>query len=415
MIRAFTAATALALLAGCGPGTPTATSSATKETIRADAGCEVARLPSPLRQTLVLLDARAIQPSQNAREFVERNAPLRDMLLAIADPSRIQSSGVTALRERVSIGIVPIDGSPAQQVFTGCPPGLSATELAEARKTSSSVSEFFTGDVTSKFQKQADAFNEQLIGGLNAAGNRAVGGTPDGTIAQSRFLSGVRSSRALFDVKDKALRLILLSDFSALDPAGGFAEGLAAGRAAGGRFALAEVDVVAPAGKAPAHAEFLRGWFLGQSAHLASVAAGRVGTATPPPARLRAFVGTAAYPGGAESVDIRIGDDGNGKLAASWLTLKGTPDRATPMTGTITCQEPDRCTIRSDDGGFAQAWNPNPGATAAFDSEWPFAGMRNFAFDQKGVRLTGKISDDGIYIGNDTARDSIAIDAAAKR
>jgi len=402
----------LALAACDDPGKGTGSS---HETIRAEAGCDMQGLGKPLRLTVVFIDARTLQRTADATEFAAKNAAMRDLILSIADPGRIQSSGVTAFRESVSIAVVPADGSPGQLVFVGCPPGLSATELAEAKSKSSAVGEFFTGDAQSKLDAQAELFTRQLIGALTAAGDRAGGGAPGGAIAASTFLTGVRSSQALLDAKDRALRLILISDFSPLSGSGGFAEGVAAGQAAGGRFGLAEVDVVAPAGKAVVHKDFLRGWFLAQGANLVSAGAGRVAVATPVPRRLWRFEGSAAYPGRNEPIAIRIGDDGAGKLAGAWLTLRGTPDRATPMTGTITCIGADRCTVQSDDGGFAQAWNPAPSAKADFKSEWPFGGMRSFAFDLASDRLTGKVSDDSVYIGPDTNKNSIAITAVAKR
>jgi hypothetical protein len=408
--------TALALLTvsvgGC--GTDSSGPKQSTELIRAEAGCEMPGLSTPLRQTVVFLDARAIQPSADAKEFGEKNAALRDLLLSIADPGRIQSSGVTAFRERVSIAVVPADGSSAQLVFMGCPPGLSAPELADARKKSSAVGEFFTGDAASKLSDQSEAFTRQLIGALTAAGARAGGGTPNGAIADASFLTGVKSTQALLDAKDHMLRLILIADLSPLSSSGGFSEGVTAGRAAGGRFGLAEVDIVAPAGKPVSHKEFLRGWFLAQGANLASAGSGRVALATPVPRHLWRFEGQAAYPGRQEAVAIRVGDDGAGKLAGAWLTLRGTPDRATPMTGTITCSAADRCSIQSDDGGFAQAWNPAPGGEPKFESLWPFGGMRSFAFALAGDRLTGTVSDDSVYIGPDTNRNSIAIAATTK-
>lgn len=411
--HAWAAAMGLALaLAGCKSTTGMVAGS--PDVIRAEDGCDVPGLSAPLRQTVVMLDARAIQPSASAAEFVARNSGLRDLLLSIAEPGRIQSSGVTAMRERVTIAIVPLDGSPAQQIFTGCPPGLSAAELAEARNSSSAMGEFFTGSVADKFASQGEAFSLKLIGGLNAAGMRAAaGGTPTGAIDHAPFLAGVAASRALMETKNNSLRLILVTDLSAFAPAGGFLEGLAAGRAAGGQLSLAQVHLVAPAGRPVAHKAFLQGWLLGQGAQLASAGAGRVATVTAPPRRLWSFQGTVAYPTGGEPVVLRIGDDGAGKLAGAWLTMRGTPDRSTPMTGTIACSVADHCTIQSDDGGFAQVWNPKPGAEPSFGNDWPFAGMRRFAFELRGNQLTGKVYDDDVHIG-DSDRNALAIEATRR-
>jgi hypothetical protein len=172
--------------------------------------------------------------------------------------------------------------------------------------------------------------------------------------------------------------------------------------------------LVTPPGRAPAHKAFLEGYFLAQAANLVSYSPGRVGRPTSPPMRLSTFVGEAAYPERKEAVLIRLGADADGKLSGSWLTLRGTPDRPTPMTGRITCSG-EQCRIESDDGGFAQAWSDGPAGAPSFNGDWPFAGMRNFSFAVDGQRISGRVYDDAVYIGEDTTKNSIAVNGMKKK
>jgi hypothetical protein len=407
------AAMLLPLLAACdsqgtdGPRSP--------EVIRAMEYCDGEGLTPPLRHTTVFLDARLLEKSKDAAEFAAKNAAMRDIILSIAEPRRIQTSGVTALRERVTIVVVPSDGSPAQPVFEGCPPGLSAQEIAREQAKGSSLSEFVSGDITRTLDKQADAFTRQLIGGLNAAGARAEGGpVPASPIEQSPFLAAVRASKGLFEMEDQLQRLILVSDFTRLTVPDDRQSGIKSGQAAAGSFNHAEVHLVTPSGRALAHKAFLQGYFLAQAGRLASYSAGRVGTPTSPPTRLSTFIGEAAYPERKEAVLIRLAADADGKLSGSWLTLRGTPDRATPMTGRMTCGA-DQCRVESDDGGFAQTWSYSPSGAPRFDGEWPFAGMRNFSFVVSEGRISGRVYDEAVYIGEDTSRNSIEISGVRKR
>ena len=188
---------------------------------------------------------------------------------------------------------------------------------------------------------------------------------------------------------------------------GRFNERLAAGPSASGRLGL-----VVPAGRPVAHADFVRGWLLGQGALLVSADAGRVTGTTAPPRRFPFLEGQAACPSRAEPIAIRLGDDVAGKLAGSWLILRGTSDRATPMTGTITCaQGTDRCEIQSDEGGFARGWGG--GGPTRYDRAWAFGGMRTFRFTPDGGRLSGRVFDDGVHIGN-LKSNGITISAQAK-
>ena len=206
---------------------------------------------------------------------------------------------------------------------------------------------------------------------------------------------------------------MLSSDLSGLDLPQGHGPtirkaGIGAGRKAGAELAQADIHVILPSGKSVGGKDFFEAYWLAQGARLLSYAPDKVANVAASPVRLWRFAGQVAYPSGPELADIRIGEDGKGKLTASWLTLLGTPSFAVPMTGSILCSGAD-CTIRSDKGGFAQAWSDAPGGEPEFRNDLPFGGMRSFALKILGDRLTGQASGEGVYVGADQSRKGIAI------
>jgi hypothetical protein len=408
------------LVGGCGSD-PSSSTGSGDGLIRAEAACDLKGLVAPLRQTVILVDARAIHKVKDAAEFA-KNVDFRDLVLSIADPVKAVDSGTTAPRERIIIAVVPSDGSAASTAFTGCLPGLSADELAKANSEQSALGSAFSSSPAGQIEKDAAAFRLRLIGGMVAAAGKADGApsTQRGPIDGLTFLQGVRSSRALLDSRNKTQRLVLISDLSGAEVGsigadGPFAAGAAAGNRAGGDFALSEIHVALPKGRVSPDREFLRGYFLAQQGLLVSSAAGRIGPPTPAPIRVRRFAGEVAYPSGPQLTDIRIGEDAKGNLAGSWLTLLGDPRFAVPLTGQISCARPDSCRVASDNAGFAQIWTGKTGGPPSFSNQLPFGGMRNFDLRIEGDRLTGRAFDPDVYLGADKSKNSIAISAAQKQ
>lgn len=412
------------LLGGCGgDGAGSGSTTAPHEAIRADAACVQQGLEAPKRQTVILVDAKAIQKAADAIEFTARDPAFRDLVLSIADPEKGVNGGLSVPRERVTIAVVPSDGSAAEIAFSGCIPGLSQDELASATAKQSLLGSVFTSGTAGQVDKAIEAFRTQLIGGLVAAAGRADG-TPSaqsGPVAASRFLQGVRASRTLWDAKDSVPRLILVSDLSALDLVdehskdSALDQGIAAGRTAGGDLGLAEVHVVLPAERPIPDQNFLRGYFLAQNGALASTSVGRVVSSPPPPRRLWRFAGEAAYPSGAVPLDVRLGDDGSGKLTASWVTVLSDPRFAIPLSGQIACASTDRCKVTSDSGGFAQIWAGSTPNAPKFDANLPFGGMRSATLEIAGDKLTGRASDDAVTVGKDDSQNWIGIKATTKQ
>lgn len=391
--------------------------------IRSEAYCSKTGLAAPLRQTFILIDAKVLKKAEMATDFATRNAFVRDLGLAFANPALALASGLSDPRERISILLVPTDGSPAQLMFTGCIPGLSSDEEAAARAGNSSLGEFFTGDALSGMAKDAEQFQISMIGGLTAAAKRGAETLEPqtGPIAASTLFSAIRASRGVLEPpKGTIARYVIVTDLSAAtfeSPESSDTprkQGQAAGFKAGGDFGLSDVMVVQPEGAAPKGKDYLEGFLLAQGGRLVSYSSGKPMAGERAPKAVRYFEGEAAYPGRSERLILRIADDGKGNLSSSWLTLLGGVNKPIPLTGQISCSSPTICKVTSDDKGFAQIWSPQPGGEPEFINELPFAGMRNFAFEIQGKELKGEASDPMVQIGNDGSKSSIAIKAGAR-
>lgn len=408
-------------LTGCDDTNPPIGTST--ETIRAEAYCDKPGLTAPLRQTYILIDAKVVKKAELGPEFAERNTFMRDLGLAFTNPAFALASGLSDPRERITILLVPADGSPAQTVFTGCIPGLSADEEASARAGNSGFAEYFTGDALSAMAKDADQFQLAVVGGLANAAKSGVE-TPEpqtGPIAASSLFSAIRASRGVLDPpKGTLARYVIVTNLSAAsfeDPESTDTpqtQGRDAGFKAGGDFGLSDVMIVQPEGTPPKGKEFLEGFFLAQGGRLVSYSSGKPAAGGRAPNTVRYFEGEAAYPGRSERVTLRIANDGKGNLTSSWLTMLGGINKPIPLTGQISCSSPTICTISSDDKGFAQAWSPQPGGEPEFANDLPFGGMRNFSFAIQGKDLKGEASDPMVQIGNDDAKSAIAIIATER-
>ena len=390
--------------------------------------CELAGLPKPMRQTIILLDSRAVASSADAAEFATKNRAIRDLIMSVVDPDQATSSGVTAPRERVTIGVLPSDGSPAILAFTGCLPGMTPDELQAARDQVGALKEWTTGDVETKLSDLKDGFRKSMLAGLMSVAGKADGssGAESGQVEQAKLFESLRNSQSILrkthDFDNLAQRLVVYSDVTGLKmpvamegaAASLRKQGIAAGKRSGGDFGLSEIVLVAPEGRAPANREFFEGYVLAQGGVLTAYSSGKVSAISPAPGQLWNFTGTADYPSRKESIRVRIGTDGAGKLVSSWLTLVGDPvNRSTPLSGRIECSGDRRCKVVADDGGFSQAWGPSPGGDPEFASEMPFGGMRMFEFSLSGKALTGKVYDEAVIISDD-GKNSIQVTAESK-
>lgn len=415
--------TALGLpLASCGSGT-SGHSTSSGGLIRVEQYCKMGSFEPSLRQTFILIDAKVLKQAKQATEFAQSNGFIRDLILSFADPKQALASGLSAPRERISVLLVPSDGSPAQPIFSGCIPGLSQDEEAAARQNSSSMGEFFTGDPLEQLNEDAKQFQLGLIGALTEAAKKGAREIEPqlGPIAATSLFSAIKASRGVLEVpKGMIPRFVIVSDLSAAtfentdSKDTPYKQGQDAGFKAGGDFGLSEVSVIQPKGTFVKGKEYLEGFLLAQGGQLTSISVGRPIAAGRAPTQVFFFEGSAAYPSRTQNIKLRIAGDSKGTLTSSWLTILGGENQPIPMSGQITCTSSKMCTVLSDDKGFSQAWADRRTADPQFSNDLPFGGMRNFRLTIEGSILKGDVSDPMVQLGDDPSKNSIAVKAIVR-
>lgn len=407
------------LLTACGDPQSAMQSSAGGGEFRFERFCSVPNLRPSLRHTFILIDQGALSQATSAEEFAARNAAVRDAVLAFADPIGAIQSGAADYRERISVFLLPHNGSAARLLFQGCVPALSPEELAESRRQGSAIADFFTGGVQQSLHNEAEAFRGRLVSAVTLAARDAPGEARpvSGALPSSRIVASLAASGRFVTAESGVPRIVLLANLASVDL--GDAESREAARSLGfeqgGALGLdlgrSELHVLLVSGRRSALArDYAEAFFLAQHARLLSWGDSTPTALPAPPVEVRRFVGEAQYPAGPEAIQIRLATDRNANLVDSWLILRGSPDRATPLTGQQTCAEAEHCTLRSDQGGFAQAWSLAPGGDPEFNNNFPFGGVRDWEIVVDDGRLTGRAFDPAVRIG---ASDSIAVTGRA--
>lgn len=419
-MRSLITASMLALtLAACGHSAPGPASNGGGE-IKAEAFCNNAKFPGPLRETFVLIDAKAAVKTASAREFAEKNEWLRDVLIEIADPKRSLASGFMAPRERVTIISLPADGSTGSRVFTGCVPGLSAEEREQVAADASAVEDFFGGTTEGQFEDTQANFRTRLIGGLQSAAAQSSDGqgSQTGPLSSSPLIEAFVSSQGLFDSAEPVRRFVFVSDLSGIEangandgsPSGSFTSGISDARQMSGDFGLSEIFLIQPPGTKLANKDYLRGFLLAKGGDLVAETVAKVGLGPAAPVKRYAFKGKAHYPSGAQPLEIHVAADREGNLVDSWMVLLGQDAQPVPFGGTMQCSDDDSCVVTSKPGKFSQSWSARPGGEAEFANDLPFGGMRNVTLTFGKDELTGKVSDPAVGNVGD-GRDFIMITA----
>jgi hypothetical protein len=402
-------------VSACGESQTAARPTGAVGEFRLERFCDVPELRKSLRHTFILIDQRALAKASSAAEFAKSNGAVRDAVLAFGDPVGAIQSGALDYRERVSILLLPIDGSAAKLLFEGCVPALSPEEMAASRK-GSALADFFTGGTQQSLRNEAEAFRTRIVSGIVLAAREAPGEPRPKTegLANSSLIESMRTSGRLINAEKGLPRVVLLSNLGTIDLVGadtrakarelGFQQGsevgLDLGRAGLHIMLMGE-------GSSPLARDYAESFFLAQHARLLSWGRDMPAKLPSAPVAVSRFTGEAQYPSGPESIQVRLATDRNGALVDSWLILRGAPDRATPLTGQETC-EGLKCTLRSDDGGFAQAWSLSPGADPEFNNDFPFGGVRDWEIVISGSRLIGRAFDPAVQMGTSN---SISIEA----
>ena len=160
----MTVAFAALLLAGCREGgretgvSPPAPSPATLS----EGWCNREGLKPALRQTILLVDERALVPGKGA-VFRTQNGKLFEVVNTLASPTQGLTSGVMAPRERLTVYVLPSDGASPRMVYSGCAPGYSATEMAAAQADRSVVGDFVGGTLSGELEDEIEAYNRTFI------------------------------------------------------------------------------------------------------------------------------------------------------------------------------------------------------------------------------------------------------------
>lgn len=411
------------LLAACGPSrcSPSGDSarpSVTSGGIRFEEYCALPGVSSSLRQTFILMDEHAVAGVTNPEEFGTANAKLRNVIMAFATPDAASVTGLMDHRERLSILLLPRDGTAAKLLFTGCLPSLSPEELTTADREGSALATFFTGGVHQRLNEAADEFRSRVASAMILAARNAPGPTaPEtGTLARSQLIQSLLASGQLVNGENGVPRVLLLSNLSQID-LGGASEpeqarrnGFADGQSIALDLGRAELHVFLAQGRHSDLArEYIRAFFLTRHANLLTWADDRPPPMPTPPVVVERYNGEALYPRGPEAVQVRIAADRNGALVDSWMILRGEENRSIPMTGRRFCNPGGLCSLHSDDGGFAQAWSPGVTASPQFDRLLPFVGMREWEITTQAQALRGRVFDRTVRYGAGAGEDSFAL------
>ena len=420
----FTAAICVAGLTACGSGDGGTIGMGPSGERTFEDYCSVEGLTPSLRHTYILIDENMLSPVASAEEFIAKNAPIRNAVQAFASPALAVDSGTSEPRERISLFVLPADGTSANRIFSGCIPALSSDEIAEMRSQQSDINRFATGDATRGFEEAQGTFEGLVVASIRgAAEDVAEPASPStGVIDQASAFRSLGASGRLINTDDGLPRVVLITQLGQTSlPEGATDEETirqaAFDAATNSRFdlGLSDVFVIQPGGANEHQRAFADSFFLAQNGRLSYWGDQRPPTVDAGPVSVSRYIGEAQYPSGPETVQVRLATDVNGRLVQSWMVLRGQPDRATPMTGQTVCTSKTSCNIRNDDGDFAQAWSLSPGADPEFVNDMPFAGVRDFDLETNDEKLSGKLYDPAIdQFGPDPKNDSIAINATAQ-
>jgi hypothetical protein len=413
---------AAALLAACPPPPDDrSTTGGAPQAIRFERYCTPPGLSPSLRHTFVLVDEHSIARTDTAEDFGQINAKLRNVVIGFATPDAASITGLMDHRERLSILLLPRDGTAAKLLFTGCLPSLSADELTAADRDGSAVATFFTGGVRQDISEAARTFRSRVTSALILAARAAPGpAEPEtGVLAQSQLVQSLLASGQLINGENGVPRVLLLANLAQFDlggastPEAARRNGFTDGQTLALDLGRAELHVFLVEGESATLArDYARAFFLTRHANLMTWADDTPSSMPAAPVVVERYDGEAQYPREPEPIQIRVAADRNGALVNSWMILRGVENRSIPMTGRRVCNAEGVCSLRSDDGGFAQAWSPNTSATPEFDRLLPFVGMREWEITTQAQTLRGRVFDPTVRIGAGAGENSFNLNAA---
>lgn len=398
---------AIATLAGCGPDDP---SPSVVQTSKFDKFCTIEGLGSPIRETVLLIDAQAIVAS-TGETFRQNNPVLFALVMGLGNPDRAVETGAIAPRERITLLVGDAVSGSTTPLFTGCVPGISQQELA-ARKAAGNdgaLTKYFGSDMSSEIQKSREEFQKRILVALVQAKPGAKSSMTD-SFETSSFARLLRSA-GTGSTTDNLIRRIFIFADPAKSISKQFASyseareaGFTSAAAVQANLGLTEAYIVPSGGAVSSLNEaFLSAFLLSSGADLRRVTPFSPDGLGPVPTKIVRYSGELPLaPNVMSPMDIRLATTASGDLVSSWISYSASKGvRATPITGQFSCSDEDHCTLRGDpNGGLGQRWRTDPGPAPQPLPEGPFGGMRIIEATETAGRLSGRIFDPIIFVGS---------------
>lgn len=384
-------------LVGCGPDDDETGGKGVSRAALNEVWCTRDGLEQPLRQTIFVVDERALTPGTGA-EFRTGNARLFEALNAVASPVEGVNSGVMAPRERLTVYLAPADGGAPRMVFSGCAPGLSAEERAAVQAERSGIGDFVGGTLSGEMETAVEAYNRAFILGVVRMGDiPAPPPVRTGDFGRSSLVSSLRSVRDLGRDGEGVPRYFIFTDFTTFpdfpDVTAAREAGFELAREARLTLGGAEVVLVGSGSNGkPRARDFATAFFLGSQGELLGWGGGALGSLPAAPVEVRQYSGELIYPDTRYPVRLILGHDAQNRLVNSWLIVTSDAEWATPLGGSLKCTG-DVCELLSDNSGLGQRWTTHPDGPPRFTADMPFSGMRGISAEITPESVRGEISD----------------------
>ncbi|MFN7054762.1 hypothetical protein [Hyphomonas sp.] len=379
---------------------------------RLDDFCRIAGLDERTRHTVVVVDEHILTGIEESRDMPLKNGAVQQRLRDYISTDVAVPGGVIEPRERVSVNLAPIDGAPAKLMFTGCVPGVSSAERTGISENRLEV--FAGGGLRQQIEEGENRYRTLTTLTLSGAA-RAT--THDGS-AVRKPAAEVPVLKSLADVAlanrslNSVVRYVIIADLSQAS-LGGITDiesarkaGFEAGLASGYNFHGSDILIAATPGSNEPLKQFYDAMLLAANGRLIYWGDGRPTQSALAPVSIQRFSGVVKIPDHRDSsrfdelpLNIRLAWDTNGDLTQSFVQTRGRVERIVPITGRVLCDR-DVCRVRSDDGGFAQAWSVKPGGSPEFTGDMPFGGARDIELTIEGETVTGAISDSVMRLNN---------------
>lgn len=376
------------------------------ETVVAEESCNLEGFSRPLRQTIVVLDELAVEPSSSG-PISEGNLRWIRAIVSLAGVLEGQANENAAARERISILLARANGSDLVRLFTGCPPTFSREEADKLDANSTGFGrkfdEWLGKDPRSRIEADQKAFRTKLLKTLVQLTQE----TPKAKPAESNFLALLPELGRSFDLGNGIPRIVL---FSPLVLTTGNLDSKAAARGAGfkqaSRYAadLKRAEVYVVRGKNQSNAlarDYVAALLLGSKGFLVDISGETLPALRDAPQMIAVYGGFIPYGQVNAPMQIRLAVDSAGSLVNSWVEISVDRATATPMTGKAICKGTnlDNCTIQGDGKDFSQAWavDPDPNKPS-FDQKLPFSGIRWFQFTTSAKGATGTFYDPMVIV-----------------